>query len=64
MAKSEPKKFCSNCIFASKAFKIYNFTHHHCYHPDKEEMQGWETLMQFNDSCEKHERKQKTETQK
>lgn len=52
---------CWNCKYASKAFKVYKLTYHHCYSPtfekqfqDGEPPHPFDTLRVFSDTCNEH----------
>lgn len=57
------KRYCYNCKFAGKGFKIGKLTYHHCedekqYNQEKfdtGEITAWDTLRTFNDVCDNHE---------
>lgn len=61
------KPRCYNCKHATKGFKAWKLTHHHCNDPkkynqetfDKGEFCVWDTLRIFSDTCDAHEYKNK-----
>lgn len=66
----KPKKpKCYNCKFAGKQFKVNNLTHLHCedekQYPREKwesgELTAWDSLQQFNWTCENHEFKTKND---
>ena len=61
------RKRCHNCIHHGTPFKISKVTHYHCEHPywtsqpEKYltgEFSPWDTLVEFWNTCEKHELKE------
>lgn len=55
---------CYNCIHGGKQIKIVGNTHLHCENPkytaemfESGQLTGWDTLMNFYDSCEDHQLK-------
>ena len=69
MEEKKPKK-CYNCKHSSKGFIIAGKIHHHCFHPKykEEDMKSgkispWDTLMEFSQTCDDHEFKQRNKEQ-
>ena len=64
MNKEKPKK-CFNCRHSSYGFKIANKTHHTCLHKKHEKglksgkLSAWDTLMEFWETCNDFEYKNK-----
>lgn len=57
------KKNCYNCKHRSDTFKVVGLTHVHCFnpveYPDHQEVDPWETLREFWDSCPRFEKREK-----
>ena len=67
MKAKKPK--CYNCKFASKQFKVGNFSYLHCQdekqYPKEKwkrgELTAWDSLQKFSDTCKNHEFRQSSE---
>ena len=58
----DKKRKCYNCKHRTEAFKVWKLTHYHCMSPTyiKQHNKGidinpWETLRVFSDTCDEHE---------